>query len=97
MVTKTFLAANVANAIYEEGRRYEWWPFGTRKEFDEFISRHPLVLRGRGTHLIVALDCEKALVVREIESIADAADVSEQAFVLSYPHLTERMIYEYDS
>jgi hypothetical protein len=97
MMTKTFLAVKAANAIYEEGRRYGWWPFGTRKEFDQFISRHPLVLRGRGTHLLVAIDCEKALVVREIESIADAADVSEQAFVLSYPHLTERMIHEYDA
>jgi hypothetical protein len=97
MVTKTFLAAKAANAIHEEGRRYGWWPFGTRKEFDDFISRHPLVIRGRGTHLIVALDCEKALVVREIESIADAANISEQAFVLSYPQLTERMIHECDA
>ena len=95
MVAKTFLAANAANAIYEDGKRHEWWPFDTRAAFDEFISRHPLVLRGRGSHLIVALDTDQKLIVREIEGITDAADVSEQAFVLSYPQLTERMIYEY--
>ena len=93
-MAKTFLAANAANAIYEDGKRREWWPFDTRAEFDEFISRHPLVLRGRGSHLIVGLDSAQKLIVREIESITDAADVSEQAFVLSYPQLTERMIHE---
>ncbi len=94
MHTQTFLAVNVANAIYEEGKRHEWWPFDTRAEFDDFIRRHPLSLRGRGTHLIVGLDCEQRLVVREMESIADAANISQQAFVLSYPRLTERVIYE---
>lgn len=95
MTPQTFLAMNVANAIYEDGKKHEWWPFDTRAAFDDFLGRHPLSLRGRGTHLIVGLDCEQRLVVREMESITDAANITQQAFVLSYPRLTERVIYEF--
>lgn len=97
MSTQTFLAANVANLIYEEGRRCEWWPFESRAAFDDFLWKHPIRLRGAGTHLIVGLDQNREIVVREFESIVDAGDVTQDAFIVSYAHLTERVIHEYVS
>jgi hypothetical protein len=35
--------------------------------------------------------------VREIESIAESANISEHAFLLSYQRLTERVVYEHDA
>jgi hypothetical protein len=97
MSNESFLAMNVANAIHESGRRLDWWPFETRERFDDFLKAHPLALRGRGTHLLVGLDRGGKLAVREIESIAESANVSEDAFLLSYQRLTERVVYEYDA
>jgi hypothetical protein len=94
MIKKTFLAAKVANAIYEGGKNREWWPFDSRAEFDDFIRMNPLALRGRGTHVIVGFDGVQKLIVKEIESITDASMVSDDSFVLSYSHLTERMLHE---
>ncbi len=97
MEAKTFLAANVANVIYEDGRRHEWWPFDTRDAFDEFLRRHPFPLHGRGAHLIVGLDQNREIVVQEFESISDTGNVTQDAFIVSYAHLTERVIHEYVS
>jgi hypothetical protein len=97
MSDESFLAMNVANAIYEDGRRLGWWPFETRECFDDFMRKHPLSLRGRGTHLLVGLDREGNLKVREIENIADSATISKKAFLLSYQRLTERVAYEHDA
>ncbi len=97
MMTKTFLAANVANVIYEDGRKHSWWPFDARAEFDDFLRRHPLRLRGSGTHLIVGLDQGVGIVVRELQCLTDATDISQDAFIVSYASLTERVIHEYVS
>ena len=97
MGNESFLAMNVANAIYEDGRKLDWWPFETRACFDHFMTRHHLSVRGRGTHLLVGLDREGNLQVREIENIADSANISKEAFLLSYQRLTERVVYEHDA
>ena len=97
MNAQTFLAANVANVIYEDGRRCEWWPFESRAAFDDFLQSRPIRLRGAGTHLIVGLDKNREIVVRELESITDAGDVTQDAFIVSYAQLTERVIHEYVS
>lgn len=97
MKTSTFLDVNAANLIYEQGRRHEWWPFDTRADFDCFLRRHPLTLRGRGTHVIVGLDQSEGIVVREFESVTALANVTQEAFVVAYADLTERVIHEYVS
>jgi len=97
MGNESFLAMNVANAIYEGGRRLDWWPFQSRECFDDFMAKNPPSLRGRGTHLLVGLDGEGSLKVREIHSITDSANISKEAFLLSYQRLTERVVYERDA
>lgn len=95
MKKQSFLDAKAADVIYEVGRRCEWWPFDTRADFDAFLERCPPNLRGRGTHLVVGLDQRQGFMVRECEGITDAADMTQDAFVLSYSRLNERMIDAY--
>ncbi len=94
MTNQSLLIACVARHIHESGKRMEWWPYETREQLDEFFRTNGICLRGNGDHILVGLNNSRDLVVQEIRDITDAANVSEQAFVLSYRHLYERLINE---
>lgn len=89
MITTTYLAEIVANEVWEEGKRRDWWPFSRREDFDGYRESKKWRFPGNGTHVVVGLDGNQQLIVREIQSITDTACVSSQAFVLSYSHLQE--------
>lgn len=72
----------------------EWWPYETREQLDEFFRTNEISLSGNGDHILVGLNKSRDLVVQEMRDITDAANISEQAFVLSYRHLYERVINE---
>jgi hypothetical protein len=94
MTKKSLLSACVARHIHESGKRMEWWPYETREQLDEFFRTNGISLRGNGDHILVGLNNDQDLVVQEIHGITDAANVSTQAFILSYKHLFERVLNE---
>jgi hypothetical protein len=94
MGTTSLLAKIVANAIWQEGRRHEWWPFTSRGEFDEYRTKNPFRLPGNGTHVLVGLGATQPLIVKEIQAITDATCVTTDAFVLPYSLLHERVVDE---
>jgi len=94
MSTTSLLAKIVAKAIWQEGKRHDWWPFTSRSEFDEYRNKSPFSLPGNGTHVVVGLGENHSLIVREIHAITDAACVTTDAFVLPYSLLHERIADE---
>jgi len=94
MSTTSLLAKIVANAIWQEGKTHEWWPFASRREFDEYRTRNPFRLPGNGTHILVGLGDTQPLIVKEIQAITDTACVKTAAFILSYSLLHERVVNE---
>ena len=94
MSTTSLLAKIVANAIWQEGKRHDWWPFTSRHEFDQYRTKNPFRLPGNGTHILVGLGETQPLVIREIQVITDTACVTTDAFVLPYSLLHERVVNE---
>jgi len=96
MDKKSFLQAVVGPQIHEAGKRLDWWPLRTKQAFLEWLEKDGVNLRGNGDHVLVGLNRNGGLTVREISSVADASGVTEEAFVMSYRQLTKE-VYNDDS
>lgn len=94
MAKHSFLTATLASHIHASGRKRDWWPYDNSGQVDDFFRDKGISFRGNGDHILVGLNHNKELVVQEIRDITDAANVSDEAFILSYRHISERVIHE---
>lgn len=94
MAKHSFLNAALARHIHASGRKMDWWPYNSSDQVYEFLRAKGISLRGNGDHILVGLNDNRELVVQEIRDITDTASVSEEAFILSYRHISEGVIHE---
>jgi hypothetical protein len=94
MAKHSFLTASLARHIHASGRSMDWWPYDNSDQVDDFLRAKGISFRGNGDHILVGLNHNRELVVQEIRDITDTADVSDEAFILSYRHISERVIHE---
>ncbi len=92
----TLLQNIAAKAMHQEGRKRDWWPFGTEEELLQYYANKNIRLRGNSDFVAVGLGRGQDLVIREFDSIQDLADLSDKAFTLSYSSINERLADEFE-
>ncbi len=94
MANQSLLQKVATKQIYERGKRFDWWPYGSHEQWEAYVRDQGIALRGNAEHIVVGLDSDGQLVVQEIHGIADTAKVTVDAFIVACRTLYEEVINE---